>query len=459
MTLANVQPRPSTDPRVTDAVGAIVAALGLKPPVRRRLLDFIDGLESSTPKLPHVSFYTAQLPAGGTEFRATYRIPGTKKYRPRTERLGRVERLSYKRAQRVSEVLQQVKARLMSPEEAHRLLYVDNTLIDKHVEDFKRSLREGGVSDDYLASTVTRLRRSIEIGGYAKLGDITLASLTDVIVGLKEFVEPGHRKKLSSSTINQYLGVLRQFTRWATPTRLALDPLVNSKGVKNLDKVKRRDILVAELAAIVAVARGGTVGGKMPGEDRAMLYLTSFATGLRRKELAALLIEQLKLDAKLPMLILPLKDTKNKKADAEQPLPSWLAADLKAWLGDRRSGPVWPKLTKRTAEVFDRDRAAARKIWIEAAPEGKEREEREASPFLQASTTDGEIVFHSHRHGYASSLVASGLDLVSARSLTRHSTVAMLERYSHTRHAKNALAVEAAIGNPIKPQTKEDEGR
>ena len=447
-------PAPATaadagDARVSALLDELAAALELKPAARRELAEFVAALGRPFAKLPLVSFYAARTRRGGTNYRVTFRVPG---YRSRTERLGRMAKPAYRRAQRVSEILQQVKARLMKAEDAYRELYVDNTPVDKHVEAWGAALKSKGVVADYLASQLTRLRRCIDLAGYARLGDVRRGTLPALIEQLKAYEEPATKQRLTASTINYYLATLRQFVRWAVKTeRLAQDPLLFEGGIKNDERGKRRDVLVEELAEIVATARSGTVPRmRMGGEDRAMLYLAAYATGFRRTELRLLQVEWLRLDAKPPGVLLPAGITGKHRKETVQPLPAWFAAELKAWVGDRRSGPVWPYMPLDVAGVWDRDREAARAAWVAAAPEGTAREERAKSDFLKRETADGEVVFHSHRHAYSTQVVMN-MDLKSAQRLTRHATTEILaEVYAHSRASTAAEGVERSIKLPVR---------
>ncbi|HEX8911278.1 MAG TPA: tyrosine-type recombinase/integrase, partial [Humisphaera sp.] len=245
---------------------------------------------------------------------------------------------------------------------------------------------------------------------------------------------------------------LRQFVRWAVKTeRLAQDPLQYEGGIKNDEKRKRRDVLVEELAEIVATARADADGRtRMAGDDRAMLYLAAYATGFRRTELRLLKVEWLRLDATPPGILLPAGITGKHRKDVVQPLPAWFAAELKAWLGKRSTGPVWTYMPQDVAEMFDRDRAAARAAWVAAAPEGEARAERERSDFLKRETADGEVVFHSHRHAFSSQVVKH-MDLKSAQRLTRHATTEILaDVYAHSRASAAAEGVERSIKAPAR---------
>ena len=432
------------DPRVAAAVDLIAAAMGLRPVERSRLVAFLDELQMDFPKLPHVSFYVARTPAG-VNCRITYKIRG---YRRRTERLGRVPRVAYRRAVRVSEILQNVAARMTSPEEAHRLLYVDNQPVERHVLAFEASIKSKGSVARYITTTMTRLRRCLELMEVDRIGDIRRDGLPRLIEKLRQFQDPDTGRRVSDSTLNDYLATLRQFTKWATPQLLTVDPLVNTSGIKGVTENKRRDVLPEELAAIVRAARASSRRFAMSGADRALLYLVAYATGLRANELRSLEVPWLKLSVQPPYIAVPAHVTKTKK-EAHQPLPSWLIPELVAHLGDRKSGPVWLVFADQVQQLFDADRLDARAAWIDAAGSADEQKQRREADFLQRKTSDGEITFHSLRHAFSTAVLAN-MDLKSAQQLTRHRTASMLtERYAHARKAVAAAGVEASIQDPM----------
>ncbi len=442
--------KPSADGRVIAAVNAIAAAVALKPAQRSQLLAFVDELIAPFPKLPLVSFYPAARGSGGVEWRLTYRVKG---HKPRTDRLGSKPKPAYLRAQRVSEILVQVKAGLMKSVDAYRLLYVDNTHVDVDVAAFERSINSKGNVARYNKTTVTRLRRMIALDGIDRIGQISRDRLPDLIDKLRAFVDPETDKPLSESTINDYLAVYRQFTRWATPKRLLVDPLVNSSGIKVTTKKDRRDVLVDEVAAIVVQATASTARYLMTGPDRAMLYLMAYGTGLRANELRQLRVEWVKFEA-TPQPYIAIPEEVQKKTgrakDLKHPIPRWLADKLFAWLDGRADGLVFPSMPRDVAPLFDRDREDARAAWIAAATTDAERPDREKSDFLARQTVDGEVVFHSNRHAFSTNALAT-LDLKTAQRLTRHTTTAMLtDRYSHSRIEQAAEGVEKAIANPMK---------
>ena len=70
------------------------------------------------------------------------------------------------------------------------------------------------------------------------------------------------------------------------------------------------------------------------GRERALLYKTAVLTGLRRGELASLIVASLNLDADPPFLTLDAADEKSREGNT-LPLRADLAAELREWLADR----------------------------------------------------------------------------------------------------------------------------
>lgn len=430
---------------VQSAVDAIIDELKLRPSSRRALLAFVTNLQTPFPKLDHVSFFNVESKKSGSiGYRIEYTLPGRKKRR--TERLGKNQLLAYQRAQRVNDILCNVKARLMKPDDAFRLLAVDSTPIENHVRTFESHLKSKGSKPKYIKTTMVRLRRCIELGDYQRLGDITREGQPELIADLKVHADPLTGRRLSDVTVNDYLAVLRQFTKWATPTLIQVDPLVNSAGIKAIEENPRRNASIPEVGAIVAAAKLDKSGFKMRGADRAMLYLVAYATGLRANELRSVKVPWLKLDGDEPHIVVPATDTKNSEV-ARQPIPSWLVPVLREWLGNRKSGPLFPTMPRDVQVMFEADRATARAEWL-ASMTPDYRDNFESTEYLQRVTVDGEITFHSLRHAYASTLLEKGLDLKSTQLLTRHANVATLEKYAHANRAKASGNVEKTIVDP-----------
>jgi integrase len=80
---------------------------------------------------------------------------------------------------------------------------------------------------------------------------------------------------------------------------------------------------------------------ELVGRMRAIIYLTAVYTGLRRKELRSLRVKHLRFDIEVPAIHLPGIYTKNRR-DADIPLPSDFADELRSWVASRgRDDPVF----------------------------------------------------------------------------------------------------------------------
>lgn len=307
--MANPKPTSSIPPAVQGAIATIVREMKLRASAAGAISAFVTDLAGGT-KLRHVSFYPAKS-KGGIIYQITYTLAGKR----RTERRGKNRSLALRRARHVSEVLLQVEAGILKPDDAYRQLCVDSRPIRDHVAAFERSLRAKGVVGDYADSTITRLNRCIELAGYGRLDDITRASFSRLTETLRTYADPVTRRKLSTTTINYYLKTLIQFVRWAARNDLVdRDPLQYAETLKVVTRKDRRDVLIDELGQLIASIRAGhKVRSVMSPADRAMLYLMAYGTGLRRSELQKSRVEWLNLNAKPPQIHVPAALTKNGK--------------------------------------------------------------------------------------------------------------------------------------------------
>jgi integrase len=227
---------------------------------------------------------------------------------------------------------------------------------------------------------------------------------------------------LSAQSASFYLSAARRFVRWLSKKApIASDLFDGLAGFapQNDRRHARREVSPEELARLIEAARDSvTVIRELTGPDRAMLYLTAFATGYRVAELAALTPECFDLDAEPPVAMLPGRMTKNKKR-ARQPLPPGVAYQLRAFLANKPAGkPVWPGTwSERAVSVLRRDLAAANVPY-------------------KITTIDGDRYadFHALRHSYLSALAAAGVGVKELQELARHSDPRItLGIYTHAR--------------------------
>jgi hypothetical protein len=168
---------------------------------------------------------------------------------------------------------------------------------------------------------------------------------------------------------------------------------------------------------LVAAAASSQTFRGLSGRDRWALYLTALGTGIRVRALAGLTPGDFDLPAETPVVVLPARLAKNKKAKT-QPLPADVAEALGVYLADKpTSRPAWPGGWKDDgAEMIRLDLAAAGIAYTVEGPDGP----------LHAD-------FHALRHSYLTLLGRGGVDLRTAQEWAGHSTPTLTARYSHRR--------------------------
>jgi integrase len=231
--------------------------------------------------------------------------------------------------------------------------------------------------------------------------------------------------RLAARTVCHYAGDLSQFGRWCVPRRLATNPFAHlARPNPDADRRHvRRTIPAEDLARVIAAARSGRVAFDMAGPDRAALYLLAAYSGYRASELAALERDALAVGDS-PVVVLGAEYTKNGKP-AQIPVPGWVADDLRAWLGVKNKGPLWPG---RWAV----NRWAGKMLRVDLGAAGV--------PY----DVGGEVFdFHALRGFYATELYRAGVPLQAAQKLMRHSTPTLTANL-YARLGMGDLAAEVA---------------
>ena len=187
---------------------------------------------------------------------------------------------------------------------------------------------------------------------------------------------------------------------------------------------RRRALTSEEFGKLVKSARESSQDIQCyNGEERARIYLLSYLTGLRRKEIASLTPKNFKLDTTPPTVTVDAACSKHRRRDV-LPLHPELVTELRTWLeGHAADEPLFPKLAKR-------------RTWLMV----KKDLERVG---IEYETDEGIADFHAAgRHTHITELFRSGASLTEARELARHSDVRMTMRYTHIGIADQAKAVE-----------------
>jgi site-specific recombinase XerD len=155
--------------------------------------------------------------------------------------------------------------------------------IEEHLKAFERSL--GDNTDKHVKLTMFRVRRIVQRCQFACLGDIEAEKVQTFLRQLCAAEDLGHR------TYNHYLQAMDAFLSWCVPKRLLANPLA---GLERLNQEvdirhKRRALSAEEVGSLVSSARSSGISlQQFNGEQRARIYILSYMTGLRRKELGSL---------------------------------------------------------------------------------------------------------------------------------------------------------------------------
>ena len=209
--------------------------------------------------------------------------------------------------------------------------------VEQHVTAFIEFVKSKGRATRYVQQVQARLEAFLDYVHAERITDITAERVTSFILALRQ-------KKLSGCTVNEYIGALKFFTKWATTVSrlpsnsLAVIAKLDSKAVTKtrprrgmkpdeigalLEATRRRPLL--ELMTVRTGANKGEPTAKVKprtrakaealGRDRALAYLLALWTGLRRSELAALQWRDVHVDGLPANLTLRSETTKAKRAD------------------------------------------------------------------------------------------------------------------------------------------------
>ncbi len=282
-----------------------------------------------------------------------------------------------------------------------------DTPISEHVVAFEKSISRN--STKHVKLTKTRLKRLIAEAEMKVLGDIDIESIEAVLGDMLDSEEIGHR------TYNHYVQAMHQFCTWLVPNRLAANPVLGMTRLNPDVDIRhpRRALSQKEFANLIKSARDSGVDIQcFDGEQRARIYILSYMTGLRRKEIASLMPASFDLKANPATLTVEAACSKHRRKDV-LPLHPELVELLKVWLrGKSRSDVLFPKLAKR-------------RTWLMV----KKDLERVGIAYI---TEEGIADFHAAgRHTHITELLRNGASLPEARELARHSDIRMTMKYTH----------------------------
>jgi len=173
------------------------------------------------------------------------------------------------------------------------------------------------------------------------------------------------------------------------------------------------------------------------GRERRLIYTTLIYTGLRKKELTSLAIGQVRLDGKMPHLILKPQDEKARRG-AMLPLHAELVKLLKEWIEFR----LKEENATLKDKLFNVPTALDKVLSKDLAFAGIEKRD----------ALDHVIDVHALHHTHASWLAELGVPVTVIQASMRHADIQMTMRYMHTKAESVATGI-----NQLPNITKGDE--
>ncbi len=318
-----------------------------------------------------------------------------------------------------------------------------------HLAEFHASLTAKGTSAKQAALVRTRAATVLELADANRISEILPSAVQAALAHLRDV------EGKSLQTCNHYLRAVKQFSRWLRRDgRCRDDALAHLAGynVKLDRRHDRRSLSDDGLARLIEAAQGGKRVGGLDGPTRAMLYRLAVETGLRASELGSLSRESFDLrDPAGATVTVEAGYSKHRRQDV-LPLRRDMAELLASFLADRLAGqPIFP-MPDKPVKMIQHDLAAARTVWLgEDGISERERKRRADSSFLTYRDAAGRVAdFHALRHTFITRLAQSGIAPSVAKSLARHSTIALtIDRYTHTviGDQRQALALLPAVGS------------
>ena len=311
---------------------------------------------------------------------------------------------------------------------------------------FRQVVEARGVTPGHVHTTCKRVGDLLDACGFAFWSDLVAPGAE----GRVEVYLGGRRaaKKISGRTLNYYVRDFQSFCRWlAKKTRAAVVPMAELAGVDNVDvdSQARRPLSVEEMRRLLDAAASAGVEQGLTGDERALLYRFAFETGIRPMQIRSLTVADFDLAADPPTVTTHARYVKRRREHTQILRPA-LAAELAKLFKNKLPAAPALKLPGRyhMADMLRADLAAARAAWIRAAPDDKQREERQRSDFLAAENHRGErAVFYSTRHGHGTALADAGVPEKDIAASMHHASRTTTARYLHTDRKAARAAIDA----------------
>ena len=272
----------------------------------------------------------------------------------------------------------------------------------EHLTDYEKYLRDRGTTENYVNTTVQRVRDLLTGCRFIYVGDISASRVQGFLADLRS-------SGRSIETSNHYLRALKMFVRWMVKDRRTNDNPVSHLSSMNADTDRRRvrrPLSAGEFDVLLQSAAEGPPIQHVSGPDRVVLYIVACYTGYRRNEIGSVHPGSFDFDSDPPTLTVRAGYSKRRRDDVI-PLRKDFSEIICQWLASKAdidsAKPLFDITGKRTAEMIRKDL------------------ERVGIPYVDQNGHYAD--FHALRKTFISNLSKAGVSPKTAQVLARHSDI------------------------------------
>lgn len=184
--------------------------------------------------------------------------------------------------------------------------------LSNHIDDWCRSLKNGGASKKHSEQQPGRVRRLCEGCDARFWNDLTLEFVHQ---WLADAIEKG---QFGEATANHYLGALKTFAHWMERNgRATVNPFkhLSKRNAATDVRVRRRALTPNERRRLLYAAASGEPYRGISGTERAVIYRIALETGLRWSEIRSLKKTSFDLNADPPTVTVEAAYSKHRRDD------------------------------------------------------------------------------------------------------------------------------------------------
>lgn len=301
----------------------------------------------------------------------------------------------------LSRIAQRIDNKMADPAEMRQEIQ-RRLPLTKHLNAFEKSLLSSGMTSKHALQMRLYAEESLE--QFATVDQIVASEVQEKVFALE----------VSATTKNRRRYAVVSFLKWGAQDDRWPESVVKRFKVARLTQTKvrpRRVLVLDDLVKLIHVAENGVPVAGCSGKQRALMYRTLIATGLRFGELTRLRVKHLSDGG----FNIPADLTKNRKP-AIVALPVALGKEIYEftrghWSHADADKPIFP------VQKFNPDRLLKHDLDVAGIPR---------------TTGAGVFDFHSLRHQCATLLASSGAQAKVVQSHMRHGSAKLtLDTYGH----------------------------